>query len=447
MDSYNYDKNNAPIPSQAGYIAEYSVNGYDMGVGGLNAPSDIFQKDGRFWIADTGNNRIIATDRDFSDAEVHEEFTYPDGSRTALKSPSGVFVSDRIYIADSGNSRILIADFEGNVLNEIVKPDSVTYDSNKTFVPQKVLADEGGNVYVLLSSVTSGSAVFSADGDFKGFFGADRVRRTSDLLRDYLDDMLISDGKKSRRVRSVPDSISGFDIDGDFIFTCSQSSVRRVNPSGVDVLKLETAGDIKPIFDTSGYIIQSVDIADVDISGDGYINCLDRSSGRIFQYDSDGRLLFVSGGAGRQTGLFRQACALESADGRIYVLDSIKNSIMVFTETEFGRIVHQATDLCNDGYYAESLDLWLEVLKRDGSYCRASEGLASAYLQGGDYRKSMYYAELSHSQKIYDKAFQGYRREFMQSYGGLVFGGILLSAVLFRKLRKKKWKRKNGYGT
>lgn len=409
-----------------------------MGVGGLNAPSDIFRSDNGFWIADTGNDRIIATDRDFSHAEVYSVFTYPDGSQTALKSPSGVFVSDRIYVADSGNARILVADFQGNVLTEITKPDSVAYDAGKTFVPQKILADSVGNVYALLPSVTTGCAVFSADGDFRGFFGADRVMRTSDMLRDYIDDILISDEKKSRRVRSVPESISGFDIDGDFIFTCSQSTVRRVNPSGKDVLRLEKAGDVKPIYDTSGYIIQSVDIADVDVSDDGCINCLDRSTGRIFQYDSEGKLLFISGGTGRQTGLFRQACAVESADGRIYVLDSMKNSVTIFRETEFGRIVHQATDLCNDGYYAESLDLWLEVLKRDGSYCRASEGLASAYLQSGDYRKSMYYAELSHSQKIYDKAFQGYRREFMQSYGGLVFGGILLSAVLFRKMRKKK---------
>ncbi|MDE6519357.1 MAG: hypothetical protein K2K91_02710 [Ruminococcus sp.] len=441
MDSYNYDRNNLPIPSQAGYTAETSVNGYTMGVGALSSPSDIFHAGRLFWIADTGNDRIIAAINDFSKAMTLDTFTRPDGTQTSLKSPTGVFVSGNIiYIADSGNSRIIIADSMGNVVNEITKPDSVIYDSNKTFVPQKVLADGNGNIYVVLNNITSGTALFSADCEFRGFFGADRVNRTSDALRDYLAFLFVSDSKRSRQTRSIPTGIANFDIDGDFIFTCSPSSVRRLNPSGDDIFESENTvfGDYKPLYDTSGYNIPSADIVDLDVSADDYINCLDRSTGRIFQYDSEGNLIFIIGGEGKQSGLFQQACAVESVDGRIYVLDSMKNSVTVFAETEFGRIVHQANDLCNDGYYEESLELWQKVLEMDGNYNHAYEGLASAYLQKGEYEKSMHYAELSYSQEIYNKAYEGFRRDFVKSHFGLIFSVIILSVVLLKKMRKKK---------
>lgn len=444
MDSYNYNKTNSPIPSQAGYTAEQSVNGYDMGVGALSSPSDIFHAGRLFWIADTGNDRIIATDKNFSHAEIYDSFTYPDGTQTSLKSPTGIFVSDYIYIADSGNSRIIIADSMGNIVNEITKPDSVTYDSNKTFVPQKVLADGNGNIYVALNNITSGMALFSADCEFSGFFGADRVNRTSDALRDYLAFLFVSDSKRSRRTRSIPQGIANFDIDGDFIFTCNSSSVRKLNPSGDDIFASEDAvfGDFKPVYDTSGYNIPSSDIVDLDVSADDYINCLDRSTGRIFQYDSEGNLIFIMGGEGKQSGLFQQACAVESVDDRIYVLDTMKNSITVFAETEFGRIVHQANDLCNGGYYEESLELWQKVLEMDGNYNQAYKGLALAYLQQGDYEKSMHYAELSYSQQIYNKASEGFRRDFVKSHFGtfVLLLAMVVSAVML--IRKRKRKRK-----
>ena len=41
-DVYNYDRWGEAVPSQAGYIADRSVSGYDLGVGAFESPSDIF---------------------------------------------------------------------------------------------------------------------------------------------------------------------------------------------------------------------------------------------------------------------------------------------------------------------------------------------------------------------------------------------------------------------
>ena len=66
----------------------------------------------------------------------------PDGSETALKQPSGVYVSAEkglIYIADTENARVLISDLDGNVQLEITKPDSEVFDQKRTFLPAPFL--------------------------------------------------------------------------------------------------------------------------------------------------------------------------------------------------------------------------------------------------------------------------------------------------------------------
>lgn len=440
MESYNYDKWGEAVPSQAGYTAERSVTGDELGVGALSSPSDIFydSSDGLFYIADTGNNRIITVDSDFSRAvKIYDGLN--------LKSPSGVFVSDYIYIADSENSRIIVADRNGEIVREITKPDSEIYESQKTFIPQKVIADKAGNIYTVLNNITTGAAVFASDGSFTGFYGADSVRSTAGIIGDYISDMFVSDKKRARRSRSIPTGITGFDMDGDFIFTCTSSrtdAVKKLNSAGDNIFsgKELTFGDYTPMYDTSQNRLMSSEIIDIDISDDGYINCLDRTAGRIFQYDEDCNLMFIFGGTGKQTGCFQQVSAIESANGNIYVTDSMKNTVTIFTQTDFGAVVHKAVDLYNGGYYEEALEPFREVLRCDGNYRYAYKGVASALLRNGDYENSMKYAQLADDRNIYSKAFEGYRREFIRTNGGYIFSVfilLILAVTFFRKHRRK----------
>lgn len=303
--------------------------------------------------------------------------------------------------------------------------------------------DKAGNIYAVLNNITTGSAVFAPDGSFTGFYGADSVRTTAGIIRDYISDMFVSDEKRARRSRNIPTSITNFDIDGDFVFTCTASredAVKKLNSAGKNVFynKELVFGDYTPVYDTSQNRLMKSEIIDIDISEDGFINCLDRTAGRIFRYDEDGELLFIFGGTGKQTGSFQQVSAIETADSRIFVADSMKNSITVFTETEFGSIVNKAVSYYNDGYYEEALEPFMEVLKRDGSYRYAYKGVASALLRQGDYKNSMRYAEIAGEQEIYSKAFEGYRQEFIRNNGGYIFSAILLVLVLFHRKRRKR---------
>ena len=440
-DVYNYDRWGDAIPSQAGYIADRAVSGSDLGVGSFDSPSDIFcSHDGTMFIADTGNSRIVSADAQLESAgRVYSAFTMPDGSETTLNKPSGVFVSDDdiMYIADTENSRVLVSDLDGNVICEITKPVSEVFDQQKTFMPQKVLADKAGNVYVVLGNITTGAAMFGPDGEFSGFYGANRNAPTAEVIRDHFFRAFISDKKKARRIRNIPSGISGFDIDGDFIFTCSSSSsqttdtVKKLNAAGKNIFadRELSFGDYTPIYDPTQNKLFQTAVIDIDIADDGCINCLDYTSGRIFQYDEECELLFITGTIAKQLGGFDRPAALESYGNELFVLDSQKDTVTVFTETDFGSIVHKAAKLHNDGYYEEALEPWYEVLKRDGNYRRAYVGVASALLRKGDYRGAMKYAKLADAGKIYNKAFEGYRLQWLRSHFSAI--AVLLIAAVF----------------
>lgn len=448
-DSYNYDRWGDAIPSQAGYTPERAVSGFDLGIGAMDSPSDIFYAfNENFYIADTGNHRIIAVNGEFDEVvRVYDSFKMPNGSETALKKPTGIYISAEnqlMYIADSENSRVLICDLDGNAVSEITRPDSEIYGQKRTFFPQRVIADKAGNVYAVLQNITTGAAMFSPDGEFTGFYGANRVQSTAGSNGN------MSEKKRARRVRSVPTGITSFDIDGDFIFTCTSSStqttdtVKKLNAAGNNIFAdVElTFGDYTPVYDTSQNNLPAPAIVDIDIAEDGNINCLDSTTGRIFQYDEDCGLLFITGTKANQVGGFKQAAAIESKGDKLYVTDTLKNTVTIFAETEFGKIVHEASALHNGGYYEEALGPWLEVLKRDGNYRRAYLGVAAAKLRSGEYKEAMKYAKLADAGGIYNKAFEGYRREFIREHFETITAAVIILGialfVLKRRLKKRR---------
>ena len=78
-----------------------------------------------------------------------------------------------------------------------------------------------------------------------------------------------------------------------------------------------------------------------------------------------------------------------------------------------------------------------------GNYRRAYIGVASALLRKGEYKESMRYAKLADAPKIYNKAFEGYRREFLKKHFTAIAAGIAAAAavlVLFGYKHRKKRK-------
>lgn len=452
-DPYSYDRWGDPVASQAGYTAERYVDGETIGCGSLFEPADLFiSHDELMYIADKGNNRIVITDLDFNFVREMKEFSY-NGETLTLKKPTGVYVDQytgNIYVCDTENDRVIKCDTDGNVDRLFTKPDSELYDQNLTYNPAKVLVDKAGNVYVIVKSQTKGAVMFDINGEFLGFYGANRVEATAEVLANAFWNLIGTEAQRERRTKQTPIGFSNFDIDDDgFIFTVTESQeietdlVKKLNPRGDNILDSlgaadMTFGDIPPAY----YSIYSKksSLTDIDLGPNGELNILDFQHGRIFQYDKECWLLFIMGGSGDQLGLFQSAAAIESHDNHLYVLDSRKNNITIFTRTVFGEIVTEAANLYNDGLYEESLEPWRNVLKYDGNYRRAYIGIGNALYNKYEYREAMDYFEISISRVRYNRAFEGYRDQWLkENYVGAIIVIILLIILLtvYNKLRKR----------
>lgn len=485
-DPYSYDRWGDAVASQVGYTAEYfidgqnieglaekveSMEGFDPDADawkeklGLKEPADMYiSADNLMYIADKGNDRIIVTDLDFKMVNYLDKFTY-NGEELTIKKPEGVFVDQYtgyIYVCDTENSRVLKSDTKGNVDYIFEKPVSEIYSQDLTFNPRKVAVDKAGNVYIVVKSVTKGAVMYNINGEFLGFYGANRVEATSEIIMNAFWNTIASEEQRARSTKTTPIGFTNFDIDDDgFIYTVTESSdvrtdtVKKLNPRGANILAAVVGddvifGDIAPAY-YSIYTKNSA-LMDIDIGPNGEMNILDFAHGRIFQYDKLANLMFVLGGDGDQLGTFRSVSAIESRDNMIYVLDSRKNSITVFKRTAFGEIVTEATNLYNAGYYEESYEPWLNVIKYDGNYRRAYIGIGNALLNAERYKEAMEYFKISISRVRYNRAYEGYRGQLLEKYftpAVIIIIVVAVASSVIKKLNKKgiitfPWQRKRG---
>lgn len=471
---YNYDWWGDPVPSQNGYVVDQIYTGADMGVGSLTGPSDMFFSDNDdLFIADTSykpaeatdtmKGRIVVTDSSFNlkytieklDFSGVDEWYSQQESRLKVgaisqedfnkltnnwfNGPTGVFVDidddvEKIYVADHANDRVVCFTVDeinddqyktavGRVNMVFTRPNSTMYDSSLTFNPDKVLVDAAKNVYICIKSITKGAVVFSKEGDFNGYFGANRVEATADVLLNAFWKLIFNREQAKKMRRSVPVEISNFDIDEDnFIYTVTESKtattdvLKKLNSAGTNIFTNLGYSD----YTFGDYLIKyyrnkkySSQITDVDIGENGVINLLDVATGRVFQYDDECQLLFIFGDIGQQKGTFTTANAVESRGTNIYVLDGRKSNVTVFKQTEFGAIVHEAISLFNKGKYEEARGPWEEALRRDSNYWLAYIGLGNAYLNEGDYETAMKYFYYN-SRSGYNDAFKSWRMNFIR---------------------------------
>ena len=468
---YNYDRWGDPIPSQNGFVVEDVITGADMGAGTLSEPNDLFlhNDSGKFYIVDTKNNRIVVTDSEFKNAKVISELTYSEAfsendskiKKTTFNSPMGVYVrTDKddhtlIYVADSANERVVAFNEDLEIEMEYVRPSSDVYDSQVTFNPNKVVVDSAFNVYVVVPSITQGAVQFSADGTFNGYYGANRVNATAEVIAQQFWKLIYTREQIIAMRRNVSIEISNVDIDEEgFIYTVTESRtsdtdvIKKLNPAGTNIFTNlgydeYTYGDFASGRYYKGKSYNNA-ICDVDIDQDGNIYLLDFATGRVFQYTNECDLLFIFGGLGTQKGTFTSVSAVESYNGKVYVLDSRKNSVTVFKQTEFGGIVQNAIYLFNEGLYDEAKGPWEEVLRRDANYWLAYIGLGNAYLNQGDYSTALDYF-YRNSRGGYNRAFKSYRIEFIRAnftWMMTVIIVLILALIIWSYVKKSLAKKK-----
>ncbi|MBR4554817.1 MAG: hypothetical protein IKO27_04405 [Ruminococcus sp.] len=472
-NSYNYDTWDDAIPSQSAYRVEKTVTGAEMQLLKLRDPNekvyvsdnaaitlsdarDLFVDKERkeMWVADTKNNRILCLD--LETLVVKGAYMGVNNSSVeGFAAPQGVFVTTSptlgkqvVYVADTDNSRVVKATVtdERNLecVTEYKKPEEALYTA-QTFNPKKVCVDVAENVYAVVNSVNSGSVQFSREGKFTGFYGANRVQVTAAVIAQRIWRAIASDEQLEGMSRNVPIEYANFDIDNDgFIYTVTEvdtdtDAVKKLNPAGYNIWNNAKGNEYK-FGDLTGGQWDPLTkkqhvtrLTDLDISDTGLINVMDFETGRVFQYDKECNLVCIFGSktsTSDQRGTMSNPNAVESYGNRVYILDGSKNDITVFIETQFGKYVHAAFDLYDEGRYVEAKSDWEEVVKRDGSYTYAYIGLGKAALNEEEYNSALKYFKTAYDQDDYDKAYKYAREAFLREHFTLIIIIIALLVIL-----------------
>lgn len=469
-ESYTYDYWGNVVYAPYAYLVYKVINGDTLGIGKLNTPSDMFvSKDGKIYIADSGNNRIVIMDSSWSLVGVIDSFNNK-GKKDTFKNPQGLYITDdgHIYVADTDNGRIVELGPSGEFIREIGAPKADIIPKDFIYKPMKLVLDKAKRIYVIAQNVNQGIIELNADGGFQGYMGASRV--TPNMV-DYVWKMISTREQRAGMELFVPTEYNNIAIDDEgflYVTTSALSDaqiqsaiqsrstddrvapIRRLNLTGTDVLRrrgfFPPAGDIQfPYIGSVRGPSMLVDVAVDDKSGT--YSVLDRKRGRIFTYDDDGNLLYIFGGIGEQAGTFESPSAIGVLGDYIIVLDSKLNSITVFSITEYGSLIKQALELHHAGKYTEAADKWQQVLHYNANYELAYIGLGKSLLRQDRFAEAMENFKLGNKRDYYSKAFQYYRKDMVEQHFGLIVGTIALIIVaiwLLAKYKNKIFKRGNG---
>jgi len=457
--SYTYDYWGEPVPAPHAFLPTNRIDGFTLGIDHFDNPRDLFAADdGRLFIADTGNNRIVVLGNDLRSAEILKNFETPDGTQ-AFYQPEGVFVTKGgdIYIADTGNSRIIHLDNEGKYVRTIGSPKADIIPADFVFSPTKLAVDNAGRIYVVASGVTQGIMMLDAYGIFRGFIGASRV---TPGIMDIFWRAVATEAQRERMLLFVPTEFNNITIDDEgFLYVTTDklsywdilhavnarsrddrvAPVRKLNPTGVDVLRRE--GFFPPVGDVYFDYMEQSQLVDVSVADYGIYSVLDRRKGRIFTYDPDGNLLFIFGGlGGARLGTFRNPVAIERIGDRILVLDSMRASITIFDITEYGSLLKDAVVLHRTGDYEASTEKWREVLRRNSNSDLAYIGMGMAYMRKDDFSSALEHFRLGAMRERYSRAFQLYRREVIGRNFGIIALLLLVPLVTFVLIRRRNGK-------
>ena len=394
----------------------------------LKMPQDMrMGPDGYLYIADNGNKRILIID-------TEGNFIREIVDKKNMKSPMGVFVDEalNVYVADEKARAVLVYDKNGKFVMEYLKPTHQLFGEMAPYVPQKVVLDKRGNLYIVSKGNTNGIVQISpvGGGEFLGYYGANASRIS---LLTHIRRFIF--GENSSAVGEiVPISVKNLTIDQKgMVYTVTEaadeSALRRLNVAGKSTMTPEWWIDLNSA---------------VAVNSSNSIFTAN-ANGTIMEYTSEGDLLFMFGAndalSEQRIGMFKSVTGLVVTDDyTIYVLDANLNSIQVLRPTEFTDLVHQAFTLFQEGKYAASKAPWTEVLRMNSLFTYASTGLGEALYREGNYEEAMEAFRNGGYRQGYSDAWWEQRSNILHSNMSTVIyvaAGVIVAWVIIKKLDKK----------
>ncbi len=433
-NSYEYNEFDEAVDAPVGYAVTKVINTASLKLEKqIDSPQDIVVKNGKIYLLDSGNSRILVLNESFELISVLENFTIS----KSLASKKGVALTDgfvsfagaegiaigdngEVYIADTLNNRVLCADGKLEIKNVILRPDDRLNDTDASFSPGAVEVDDKGWIYVASKTISLGVMVFDEQGEFRQFFGANTILSATEAIVKFFREAFLSVTQLDYVEQKTPVTIQKMDFDDKgFLYTVSpyddwhvkateSGLIKKLNFEGKDILDSEIVfGDVELGEEKTWF-------CDVDVDDNGFVNMMDNARGRIFQYLDDGTLISVFGTLGDQVGCFSYAEAVESIGDTVLAVDSVKNCIFVFTPTEYGKAVRNAVLLMENNDLEGSKAIWNGLLEQNSNSQLYYKGLGRIADYGGDYKTAMKYYKLAYAQDEYALAFKQQRQLFVE---------------------------------
>lgn len=374
----------------------------------LSSPGDVFiADDDRVYIADSGNNRIV-------ELSPRGEFVRSIGAEDGpgkLSEPQGVFVAGdgAIYAANTGGQSIVKFAADGTFEREYKKPDTSVLTDDYHFQPTKLVVDSRGVMYVVVKDTFLGLLRMNPDGEFTGFFGANKAKLT---WLDRLKRSLLNKKQLSQEIGKQPNAIQNITLapDGFLITTssgqASDGQIKKLNAGGFDAFG-NKAFDEPYLVDTA-------------VDRNGFLFGLNRDNGfNISVYDPTGSSMFNFGAtekSARQIGITDYGISIAiNRSNELWVVDNASNLIHVYARTSFGDTLLTAAHYYFEGDYEKSEIYWNEVIRQNGMLNIAYNGLGKIALHDRDYRAALDYFKQSGDAGGYSDAYWYIRYEWLKS--------------------------------
>lgn len=392
----------------------------------LNAPQDIFVKDGKLYVADTGNVRIVVYDLK---TQNHYEI-----KNEKFKTPSGIFVNNEgtVYIADKDAATVFVVNSNGELIGEYGHPTTATFGKSAVYRPSKVVVNNSGVMYIVSDGAFDGMVQIDKNGEFLGYFGYNNSTFT---LWDYIVENFFTDAMKERLSNKVPFSFKNADIDKKgLIYSVTQAAkgnaLKKHDAAGINLMPTE--------------MVDEVDFTDVCVGARNNVYAV-TSTGLIFEYDMNGELLFTFGGRAISTekyGVFTNVSAICcDEDNKLYALDFERGIVHVMHPTDFAQTYHKAIELYNSGKYNDSADLWKHIAAVGGSSYYAENSLAQCLFEAKDYKTALEHYKIAGNREGYSDCYWQIRNDQISKavpYVIVVLAVLLIAGFIFKRINKDK---------
>lgn len=360
---------------------------------------------------------------------------------------------DVLYICDKGNNQILLLDpVDYHVIQVVCQPESIVFEG-KTFSPLKMVTDSTGRMFVISESVFEGIMQMSYFGEFMSYVG---VNYTTLSAWDKFWRNFSTEEQLKQQTAIVNTEFRNLSIDDDgFIYTVSRATkistysedattmIKKINPSGKDTLVKNgyhlPVGDIAFTIEGSSAsdgISISSRFAGIAINDYGVYTVADEKAGRLFTYDDEGNLLYISGNSGPELNNINSPTAVRYQGEDILVLDKYNKAVIRFEPTDIAKIINKAVKYQYNGQLAEAAEEWKNVVSENPNYELAYIGIGKSLLNENRYQDAMANFRLGFETSYYSNAYQRYRdREIKLNF--TAFAVLAIGAALILVARSK----------